>query len=219
MIKFVIFDMDGTLVDSVDQHALAFQDAFAEFGRSIPHSQIRLQIGKGLENLLPEFLSSSEIGEFGEALGKRKGEIFRKRYLHSVKPFPGVKDLFHRIRRDGKRIALASSAEKTELAALKTCAGIDGLVDAETCASSASRTKPEPDIYETVLSQLGHPLLRETVCVGDTPYDIEAAARAGLETIALRSGGFPEITLLGAARIYDDPQDLLQNYDESPVNA
>lgn len=210
--------MDGTLVDSVDQHASAFQDAFAEFGRSVPHSEIRLQIGKGLENLLPEFLSSEEIGEFGEALGKRKGEIFQKRYLHSVKPFPGVKDLFQRIRRDGKRIALASSAGKTELAALKACAGIEDLVDAETCADSASRTKPEPDIYETVLSQFGNPPPEEAVCVGDTPYDIEAAERAGLETIAFRSGGFPEITLLGAVRIYDDAEDLLRHYDQSPVN-
>lgn len=218
MITCVVFDVDGTLVDSVDQHASAFQDAFAEFGHSVPHSEIRMQIGKGLENLLPVFLSQEEIGKFGGALGKRKGEILRKRYFHSIKPFPGVRELFERIRRDGRRIALASSAEQEELGALKACAGIEDLVDAETCAGSVDRTKPEPDIYETVLGQLGHPAPEEVVCVGDTPYDIEAAARAGLDSIALRSGGFPEITLLAAARIYDNPQDLLSNYDDSPLN-
>lgn len=218
MITNVIFDMDGTLVDSVDQHASAFQDAFSEFGHSVPHLDIRMQIGKGLENLLPEFLSPQEIRECGEALGKRKGEIFRKRYLHSIRPFPGVRELFQRIRRDGKRIALASSAGQEELGALKRCAGIEDLVDAETCADSAKRTKPEPDIYAAVLSKLGDPPAPQTLCVGDTPYDIEAAGRAGLSTIAMRTGGFPEITLLGAVRIYDDPQDLLLNYDNSPIN-
>lgn len=209
--------MDGTLVDSVDQHASAFQDAFAEFGRSVPHARIRLQIGKGLENLLPEFLNAEEIQRCGAAIGKRKGEIFRKRYFHSIRPFPGVRELFQRIRRDGKRLALASSAEQEELTALKKCAGIEDLVDAETCAGSAPRTKPEPDIYTAVLSKLGDPPASETLCIGDTPYDIEAAARAGLSTIALRSGGFPEITLLEAVRIYDDPQDLLQQYESSPI--
>lgn len=210
--------MDGTLVDSVDQHASAFQDAFSEFGRSVPHCDLRMQIGKGLENLLPEFLTAEEIRQCGEALGKRKGEIFRKRYLHSIRPFPGVRELFQRIRRDGKRVALASSASRDELTALKQCADIGDLVDAETCADSAPRTKPEPDIYAAVLSKLGDPPARETLCVGDTPYDIQAASRAGLSTIALRSGGFPEITLLEAVHIYDDPQDLLRQYDTSPLN-
>ncbi len=102
-----------------------------------------------------------------------------------------------------------------ELETYKERARISDLVETETSKDDASKSKPHPDIFAAALKQLGHPSAHETIVVGDTPYDIEAAARAGLSTIAVRSGGFPEDTLRGAIAIYDSPADLLARYDES----
>ena len=218
MVSALIFDVDGTLVDSVDLHARAWRDTFREFGKDIPFPEIRMQIGKGGDQLMPVFLSKSEFQEYGEQIANRRGEIFKKKYLSEVKGFPGVRKLFQKVLADRKRIAIASSAIGEELETYKKVAGIHDLIDAETSnADDAERSKPYPHIFLAALGRLNDPSKEETLVIGDTPYDIQAAAKAGLRTVAVRCGGFPEDTLRDAIAIYDDPADLLARYMDSPL--
>jgi HAD superfamily hydrolase (TIGR01509 family) len=221
MTQAVIFDVDGTLVDSVDLHARAWQDAFAEFGHDIPFDRIRGQIGKGGDQLIPVFLDKAERAARGEALEKRRGEILRTRYLAQIRPFPGVRALFERILRDGKRIALASSAKQDELAHYKKLAGIDDLIDTETSSDDAEKSKPHPDIFEAALARLPGIAPGQAIVVGDTPYDAEAAGKAGLRTIGLLCGGWPaaELEQAGCIAVYADPAALLEAYERSPLAA
>jgi HAD superfamily hydrolase (TIGR01549 family) len=219
MIKAIVFDIDGTLVDSVDLHARAWQEAFAHFGKEIPYERVRYQIGKGGDQLMPVFLSKQELEAFGEALEKYRGELFKREYLSRVKAFPAVRELFERISRDDKRISLASSAKAEELEVYKKIANIEDLVEEETSKDDVDKSKPHPDIFEAALARLGDPQREQVFVVGDTPYDAEAAGKAGLKTIGFLSGGFPEEDLraAGCVRIYEGPADLLARYDESPL--
>ncbi len=219
MIRCVIFDVDGTLVDSVDLHARAWQATLEEFGHPVTFKAVRSQIGKGSDQLLPVFLDPEELKREEKRITERRALIFKKRHLPQVKGFPKVRELFQRLARDGKRIALASSAAGEELKIYKERARISDLVETETSKDDAGKSKPHPDIFAAALKQLGHPSADETVVIGDTPYDIEAASRAGLSTIAVRCGGFPEDSLRGAIAIYDSPADLLAHYDTSPLAA
>jgi len=217
MIRAVIFDIDGTLVDSVDLHAQAWKEAFKQFGKDIPYQQVRHQIGKGGDQLMPVFFSKEELEEFGEELEEYRGKIYKRDYLPRVRAFPRVRELFLKVKEDGKRVALASSAKGDELAAYKRIAKIEDLVEEETSADDAERSKPHPDIFKAALDQLGDVERSQAVVIGDTPYDAEAAGKLHLKTIGVRAGGFPDEELLaaGAISIYDDPADLLARYDES----
>jgi HAD superfamily hydrolase (TIGR01549 family) len=218
MIKAIIFDVDGTLVDSVDQHAAAWQRAFAHFGYETDFAAIRSQIGKGGDQLMPVFLSKEEVERRGKEIEDYRKALFQREYLPHVRGFPKVRDLFKRILADGKRIALASSAKGDELMAYKKAADIVDLVDEETSSDDAERSKPHPDIFEAALARLE---LRSgcAIVVGDSPYDAEAAGKAGMKTIGVLCGGFPEADLrkAGAAQIFRDPADLLANYDRSLI--
>lgn len=136
-----------------------------------------------------------------------------------VKAFPAVRELFERIERDGKHLALASSANGDELEVYKKIANITDLVEEETSKDDADKSKPHPDIFEAALGRLGNPPLEQTLVVGDTPYDAEAAGKAGLRTIGFLCGGFKEEDLraAGCFRIYEGAADLLARYDESPL--
>jgi HAD superfamily hydrolase (TIGR01509 family) len=215
----VIFDIDGTLVDSVDLHAEAWRVAFLRFGKKISFAALRRQIGKGADQLMPVFLSRDELAKFGEELNQSRSELFKREFLPRVKAFPGVRHLFQRIRRDRKRIALASSAKGDELETYKTIAGIDDLVEAETSSDDAERSKPYPDIFQAALAQLGGITADQVVVVGDTGYDAEAAGKANLRTIGVMSGGWSEADLFqaGCIAVYRDPADLLERYDTSPL--
>jgi HAD superfamily hydrolase (TIGR01549 family) len=219
MVKAVIFDMDGTLVDSVDLHAKAWQDAFRDFGHEFDFKAIRDQIGKGGDQLLPVFLTREEIDEIGPDLEEHRGHVLKERYLSQIKAFPKVTELFHRIRADDIKIVLASSAKAQELRTYEKIAGIEGLVDVETSSDDAEKSKPHPDIFQAAMAKLGGTHKSEIVVIGDAPYDAEAAGKAGLRTIGFRCGGFAEAALrdAGCFAIYDGPADLLARYDESPL--
>jgi HAD superfamily hydrolase (TIGR01549 family) len=221
LIKAVIFDVDGTLVDSVDLHARAWQEAFAHFGKHFDYERVRYQIGKGGDQLMPVFLSEKELDEFGEELEEYRGELFKRDYLPRVKGFPAVRDLFERVKREGLQTALASSAKSDELKTYKKIANIEDLVEEETSADDAEKSKPHPDIFEAALARLEDVSPAEAVVVGDTPYDAEAAGKAGLKSIGLLCGGFPEEDLraAGCVRIYRDAAHLLAEYDSSPLAA
>ena len=219
MIAAVIFDIDGTLVDSVDLHAEAWQVALERFGKKVSFAEVRRQIGKGGDQLMPVFLSQREMEEFGDELERYRSKLFKKEYLPRVTAFPGVRRLFERIRQDQKRIALASSAKGDELKTYKTIAGIDDLIEAETSSNDAERSKPYPDIFEAALADLGDVAPDKVLVIGDTPYDAQAAGKANLRTIGLMCGGWNEEELrqAGCIAIYRDPADLLSRYDESPI--
>ncbi|MDX6613094.1 MAG: hypothetical protein QOD75_2280 [Blastocatellia bacterium] len=216
MIKAVIFDIDGTLVDSVDLHAQAWKEAIKHFGKDIPYQMVRRQIGKGGDQLLPVFFSREELEEFGEELEKFRGDLFKRDFLPRVRAFPLVRELFQRVADDGKSIGLASSAKEDEIKAYKKLAHIEDLVEEETSADDAEKSKPHPDIFAAALKSL-KVNAAEAIAVGDTPYDAEAAGKLGIRTIGVRCGGFPEGELdsAGCIAIYDDPSDLLARYGES----
>jgi len=219
MIKAVIFDIDGTLVDSVDLHARAWAAAFEHFGKKIPFEEVRHQIGKGGDQLMPVFFSKEELDEFGEEMEEYRSRLYKREYLPRVRPFPKVRDLFLRIREDGKRIALASSAKEEELKTYKKIADIEDLVEEETSADDADKSKPHPDIFEAALGQLGDVKANEAIVVGDSPYDAEAAGKLDLRTIGVLCGGFPEKELraAGCIAIFGGPADLLARYNETPI--
>ena len=219
MIEAVIFDLDGTLVDSNELHVASWERAFRRFGKRFSLEALRRQIGKGSDQYLPEFLNEDEMKQFGKELDDYRSDLFTKEYLPRVKPFPEVRELFERIKRDGKRIALATSSKKSESKIYKKLLHIEDLTDVETNAADAEKTKPCPDIFEAALQKLDDPPPNEVIVVGDTPYDVEAALKLDLKTIGLLCGGRPEKTLraAGAIAIYRDPADLLAEYDTSPL--
>jgi HAD superfamily hydrolase (TIGR01509 family) len=219
MIKAVIFDIDGTLVDSVDLHAQAWKEAFKHFGKDIPFEDVRHQIGKGGDQLMPVFFSKEELNKFGEEMEKYRGQLFKRDFLPKVRPFPHVRELFQKIISDHLRIALASSAKEEELKEYKKIAHIEDLVEEETSADDADKSKPHPDIFEAALERLGDIKPLEAIVVGDTPYDAQAAGKINLRTIGVLCGGFPEAELkrAGCIEIYKDPADLLARYEETLI--
>lgn len=219
MLKAVIFDIDGTLLDSVDLHAASWQEALRHFGHEVPYEKVRAQIGKGGDLLMPALLPEEEVRRRGEEIEEYRKHLFKREYLPRVKPFPAVRELFERIEADGLRIALASSAKKEELERYKQIAGIEDLLEAETSSDDAEKSKPHPDIFEAALDRLDGVAPADAIAVGDTPYDAQAAGKAGLRTIGMLCGGWPEEKLreAGCFAIYRDPADLLRDYDRSPL--
>jgi HAD superfamily hydrolase (TIGR01509 family) len=217
MIKAAIFDMDGTLIDSVDAHARAWQIALEHFGHKETFEKVRSQIGKGGDQLMPVFLSKEELEKRGKELEKYRGELFKKEYMYSIKPFPKVRELFLEMKESGIQALLASSAKGDELEYYKKLCKIDDLIDANTSSDDAEKSKPYPDIFQAALGKTDGVKPDEAIVVGDTPYDVIAAKRAGIESIGMLCGGFPEEDLrdAGCLAIYRDPEDLLENFNES----
>ena len=204
MIRGVIFDLDGTLVDSNDLHTEAWQETFRHYGKEIAYADLRRQIGKGGDQYLPVFLNEREMREIGPEIEKFRADLFKQKYLDRVRPFPKVRELFQRLRDDGKRVALGSSGNDDEVTHYAKLAEIGELFETQTTKSDVAHSKPRPDVFLSALNLLGT-AADETIVIGDTPYDIEAAKKASLRTIGLRCGGFPEDELraCGAIAIYD----------------
>ena len=211
-----IFDIDGTLVDSNELHVDSWDRAFRRFGKQFSREKLRAQIGKGSDQYLPEFLTPDEIKRFGKALDDYRSELFRNEYLPKVRPFPKVRELFQRIRNDDKRIVLASSGKKADTKYYIDLLKIGDLIEGYTSGDDAESSKPAPDIFAASLEKLGDMSPADAMTVGDTRFDIEAARKAGLKTIAFLCGGTSEATLrkAGAVAIYRDPADLFPHYDQ-----
>ena len=215
--RAVIFDIDGTLLDSVDLHAKAWVEAFAHFGVETDAAKVRSQIGKGGDELMPVFLPPERIEREGKEIESYRSDLFKRKYLPEVRPFPAVRPLFERIRAAGLKIALASSGKGPEVELYQEILWIADLVDVVTSSDDADRSKPHPDIFEAAAQKLEGFGKDEMIVIGDTPYDAQAASKAGLRTIGVLCGGFPEADLSGAGcvAIYRDPQDLLDGFDRS----
>ena len=207
----IIFDVDGTLVDTVDFHAEAWRQAFSKFGLEIGFQEIRGQIGKGGDQLLPVFLSREQLDREGEEIEALRSRLFKRDYLPKVRGFPDVKELLETLSNHGAIVALGSSAKGEELEAYKKAAGIERLRLVEVTSDDAEKSKPHPDIFEVALQKTGT-AAAGTLVVGDTPYDAQAAAKAGIRTIGVLCGGFDEALLrdAGAFEVYGGPTDMLR---------
>ncbi len=216
MPKAVIFDLDGTLLDSVDLHALSWYEAMGEFGHAVSFEQVRGQIGKGGDKLIPEFLSADEQRDHGKELENWRGQRFKSQYLPLVRPFTAVPDLVKRAREAGLSIAIGSSAKRDELETYLDIARIAELVDVKTSSEDAEESKPAADIFEVALKKLGMDGL-DVVAIGDSPYDAQAAVKAGITPIGVLCGGFTETLLrpAGCVDVYPGPASLFARFTQS----
>jgi HAD superfamily hydrolase (TIGR01549 family) len=212
-----LLDIDGTFVLSNDIQAQAWVDAFHAYGYNASFEQIRPLIGMGgdqiVERIVPAF--TSEEGT-GQAIATRRKELILNQYAANIAAANGSRELVLKMQESGLRLVVASSATSEELNTLLRVAHVDDLLQESITADQVQNSKPAPDVVEAALDKV-HMQPSEVIMLGDTPYDIEAATKAGVEVIAFRCGGFSDQELSGAIAIYDDPADLLQQYERSPL--
>lgn len=211
----VILDVDGTLVDSNESHVEVWTRAFSEHGFDVPAAKVRRLIGMGGDNLVPAATGLEDEDPRSKSLRDRHGELF-KETLPGLRPFPRVRELLQRMKDDGLELVVATSSNPDQMKALLEIAGVADLLEDATSKGDAESSKPDPGIVEAALDRLGF-AAEEVVMLGDTPYDIEAAGKLGIRTLAVRSGGFTDGDLAGALALYDDAADLLAKYDSSPL--
>jgi membrane protein len=219
MIRAVLFDIDGTLIDSNELHVDAWVQAFGEHGHAPGAPAIRQQIGKGADNLVPTLIPGAGDAEV-EALSAAHGRLFKQLFLPRARAFPHARDLLARAHGAGLRVVLASSASREEADHYLDLLDARSLVHAATSIDDVETSKPAPDIFAVALRKAGVSP-EEAVAVGDAPWDAEAAGRAGIALVAVLSGGFEEAELrrAGAAAVYRDAADLLTRYAESLLSA
>jgi HAD superfamily hydrolase (TIGR01509 family) len=218
MVKAVLCDMDGTLLDSNTAHAESWQRCFEKFGIHATVGEVQRQIGKGGDQMLPVFVDKARLREIEEPLKECKKKLFQDEYMEHLVPFPQARELMETIADAGIRIAMASSAAKDELAKYLEIVGIAGIVEHETSNDDAETSKPEPDIFQAALDKLKL-APEEAIALGDTPWDAQAAGRAGIRTIGVECGGWAEEDLrkAGCIEVYRDPADMLAHLKHSKL--
>jgi len=214
-LKAVLLDVDGTLIDSNDAHAQAWLEAFERCGYRTTFEQVRELIGKGGDKLIPEVTRLPADSEEGKRVSKERSVIFDRSYLPQLRAFPQAEALLQRLHDSGLQLVVASSAKSAELRPLLDLCNAWPLVSHQTSSDDAAHSKPDPDIIQVALRK-AQCAPSEALMLGDTPYDVEAAAKAGVRAVALRSGGHPDAALSRAVAIYDDVADLLACFDSSP---
>lgn len=216
-LKGVLIDIDGTLLDSNDAHTRAWLAVLRPTHPDVSYEQIRSLIGKGGDKLLSETVGIDDESDEGKALGDARRALFKNEMLATLRPTRGARDLLQRLRDDGLLLVIATSAGGSELEGLLRQAGVDDLIHEATTSSDSEHSKPDPDIIDAALKKAGL-AADEVVMIGDTPYDIESASKAGVRTIALRCGGhWSDADFVGAAAIYADPAALLEGLNDSPL--
>ena len=215
-IRGVILDMDGTLVDSNDAHAQTWVETLQAFGYKVTIEVVSPLIGQGGDKILPRLTGCTSDSDIGRKIAAHRSELFQQQYLPSIQPFPGSRQLIEHMHNSGLRLVIASSASREHLRHLIETLEIEDFIDGATSASDVGDSKPDPDVVKAALAELGLDA-GEVMMIGDTPYDIEAAARVGVQTIALRCGGWNEEDLTGAVAVYADPAELLARFESSPL--
>ena len=216
LFQTVLFDIDGTLVDSNEAHAQAWLTAFQEAGLAVNLEKVRRAIGMGGDKLMPIVSGVEEDSPLGQIIARRR-EIFLNDLLPEIQAFPDAGRLVAALKARGFRMVTASSSKRDELTRLLQIAGVAEQLDPPNSGDDAENSKPDPDIVLAALER-ARTSPSETVMIGDTPYDIAAAARAGVQTIAFRCGGWKDWDLRGAMAIYDGPWDLCRHLDSSPLS-
>lgn len=215
MIKAFIFDVDGTLIDSVEAHAESWVETFQVFGKKLDITEARKLIGMGGDQFLPDYFPEEELEKHEEEIERYRSNLLMNKFLRQIKPFPKARELFQKIRDDDKQIVLASSAKKDELEAYKKIARIEDLIDEETSTDDAEESKPEPDIFQAAYKKLKKVEKENVLVIGDTPYDAIAAAKINLRIIGVLTGGWSREELLGSgcSGVFKDIEDIHQNYE------
>jgi HAD superfamily hydrolase (TIGR01549 family) len=209
----LLFDIDGTLVDSNDYHARCWIEAFAHFDKFFDYQFIRHQIGKGGDLLVPDVLNAKEMRKFGEKVKKYRTKLYKEKYLEQVKPFPFVESLFEAVRANEIRIALASSSNEEEVEYYTRLLNAEEFIEGSTSKSDAQFSKPSPEIFEAAVERAGSDP-KFTFAVGDTPYDILAAHRIAMPVIAVLSGGFERDLLAKAEFVLNDAGEIPGKFDD-----
>ncbi len=213
-LRAVLLDVDGTLVDSNDAHAQAWFEVLQSNGYSASLERIRELIGEGGDKLIPQVTRLDPESHEAKRLGVERGALFKRVYLPQLRAFPKAEALLQRLSAAGLKLVVASSARGAELQPLLELCGALPFIAHETSADDAAHSKPDPDIVRAALSKAGCGP-GEAILLGDTPYDVAAASRAGVRAVAVRSGGHSDAALAKAVEIYDDAADLLANFETS----
>jgi HAD superfamily hydrolase (TIGR01509 family) len=217
VLKAVLFDVDGTLVDSNAAHAEAWSRAFRSYGYDVPADRLRPLIGMGGDKILVRIDSKlHHDGEPGASIARLRETIFLDAYVATLQPTRGARDLLERVAAAGLLRVAATSAKRSELGAILRAANLEGAFDAMTTSDDARRSKPDADILTAALAKISSNAA-EAIYVGDTPYDIDAAHRAGMPAIGLRCGGSSDDRLAKADERYGDPADLLAHFEDSCI--
>jgi HAD superfamily hydrolase (TIGR01509 family) len=212
----VLMDLDGTLVDSNDAHAHAWVETLGRHGIEVAFERVRRMIGMGGDRVVEETAGWGRDEKKTEKLEDECARIFAERWLGSVKPLDGSRELVLRLRQEGYRLALASAAHEEVLQSLLEIAGIADLIGDAEKPPKPEASKPDPATIEVALSRVDVDRSR-VVMFGDTPYDVEAARAAGVDVIGFTTGGYSAEALAGAVAVYRGPSDLLARWAESPL--
>ncbi|WP_105032830.1 HAD family hydrolase [Arthrobacter ruber] len=215
----VLFDVDGTLVDSNYQHTLAWWQAFRRFGHDVPAAEIHRAIGMGGDKLVEHLLGDDRDADQDDELDATHGAIFSS-YWPGLRAFAGAADLVRRCADDGLTVVLASSASEQELGVLRGIIDADASISAATSSSDAENSKPSPDILQAALDAGGLEA-ENAVFIGDSVWDVLAASELKIPTIGLASGGTSEAELrdAGAVEVYKDIRALLDAFDDGALHA
>jgi HAD superfamily hydrolase (TIGR01549 family) len=209
----MVFDVDGTLVDSNDAHARAWVETLQTFGIERDVAAARRLIGMGGDKLLPALTGIEAESDLGRRITEQRSAHFRHTYLDELRPFTETRALFQALRARGARLAVASSSDQKDLDRLLEIAAVADLIERRASADDAERSKPDPDVIQAALVRLGDVKDAEVSMVGDTPYDVEAAHRAKVRAIGFRCGGWSDAELAGAEDVFDGPADMLAHLD------
>ncbi|MFB2936875.1 HAD family hydrolase [Aerosakkonemataceae cyanobacterium BLCC-F154] len=213
----VIIDVDGTLIFSNDAHAQAWVEAFADYGYEIKFAEVRPLMGMGGDKLIPKIVPELNADEgVGKQISNRRKELIINKFSSEIVATNGSRELVQEMKDAGLRLIIASSSTSEEMDVLLKIARVEDLISEHTTSSDAENSKPAPDIVQVALQKADLDA-DKTVMLADTPYDIESAGKTGVGVIAFRTGGFSDEELSGAIAIYNDPADLLRQYDRSPL--
>ncbi len=210
-----LLDVDGTLIDSNDQHAHSWVETFAEHDIEVTYDRVRQMIGMGGDRLIDEVTGFAKDDKRSKQIAKRRSELFRERWLPRIRALQGARELLLQLRDAKIEYTLATAAKADELDPMLDIAGIADLCTRRTTSSDVSESKPDPQIIDAALGRVAADR-SQAVMVGDTPYDVEAAQRADVFVIGFTSGGWPRKALSGAIAVYDGPADLLAKWATSP---
>jgi len=219
MPRTAILDVDGTLVDTNYQHAIAWFRAFRRHFLTLQVWRIHRHIGMGGDQLVAALAGDEVEKRLGDSIREAEGELYRQ-LIDEVQPMEGSRHLIEDLKEAGNTVVLASSAKEWEVEHYLELLDAKGIVDDWTTSADVEQTKPEPDLVRAALDK-GHSEPGEALLIGDTVWDVEAAHRAGVETLAVRTGGFSEAELrdAGAREVFTSVEELRRSLAETPLRS
>lgn len=216
-LRGVLFDVDGTLVDSTYFHTLAWWHGFRRFGHDVRMNEIHRLVGMGGQKIVEHLLGPGRhVSQDSEILDTHAA-VFSTFWPH-LRPFDGARALLRQCKSSGLTVVLASSARQQDLDVLRAVIGADKVIDAATSSADAKESKPAPDILVAAL-EAGGLDASEVVFVGDAVWDVQAASAIGIPTVGLASGGYSaaELREAGAVEVHPSPRELLEGFGESEI--